>query len=244
MKKNLFIGTSGWSYKHWTDIFYPRNVKPKDWLTYFANFFQTVEINSSFYHLPAKKTFLNWQKVTPDDFIFSVKASRFITHVLKLKNASEPWERFIKNAEGLGNKLGPILFQFPPNWSFNKDRLTDFLKILPHKYLYAFEFRNESWFQKETYQLLEKFGAALCIADSPRYPCVLKITAPFTFIRMHGGKILYASEYSIEELSLWSERIKKFIEQNIKVFVYFNNDAYGYAVKNAQQLIELLKENS
>jgi len=238
--RQLYIGPSGWSYKHWKEIVYPASLPSREWLAFYSKRFSTVEINNSFYRLPKRETFETWRNTTPPGFVFAVKANRYLTHVKKLKDAGDAWERFIENACGLGEKLGPILFQFPATWHANLERLAAFLTILPNEYRYAFEFRHESWFTPDVYTLLKEKGAALCIADSPEWPEVIEITAPFIFIRLHGGRILYASEYSPAELSEWAKLIAGFLRRRLDVFVYFNNDAYGFAVKNATQLKELL----
>ena len=240
VSKRVYIGTSGWSYKHWKEVFYPPGLPASKWLDFYAKHFDSVEVNSSFYRLPKRETFESWHKKTPQGFIFAPKASRYITHVKKLKGAEGAWERFFNNVLGLGEKLGPILFQFPANWQANLERLGSFLTILPSGYKYAFEFRHESWFTEETYKLLRDGGAALCIADSPLWPTSIVTTASFTYIRFHGGKVLYASEYSEPELKKWAGIIERFLSDNIEVYAYFNNDAFGYAVKNAVQLKELL----
>jgi len=236
----LYIGTSGWSYKHWKGPFYPAEVPQKKWLEFYAETFSTVEINSSFYRLPKRETFESWRERTPAAFIFAVKASRYITHVKKLVGVDEALERFMRNAGGLGEKLGPILFQFPANLHANTERLGGFIEMLPHGFRYAFEFRHESWLNEDVYNLLRNKSSALCIADSPDWPTSFEITGPFTFIRLHGGRMLYASEYSDSELAQWAEIISGFLNRRLDVFVYFNNDAFGYAVKNALQLKRLL----
>lgn len=240
MSKKLLVGTSGWSYDHWGDIFYPAKLASVKRLAFFAQHFETVEVNSSFYHLMPRKTFANWRQSTPDDFVFAVKASRFITHVKKINDVEEPLEKFFESAEGLEEKLGPILFQLPPNFKKNEERLANLLKLLPKKHRYAFEFRHESWFTEEIYQLLKEKQAALCLADSPRWPLELVTTAPFVFIRMHGGAVLYGSKYSEEELKKWAKRIRGYLKDGIDAYVYFNNDAYGYAIENAKSLREML----
>lgn len=240
MKSKLLIGTSGFSYNHWKNIFYPEEVKNQDWLIFYAKHFDTVEINSSFYHLPSKETFARWRKITPPDFIFAVKGSRFITHIKKLNEVEEPVENFLKNVSELKEKLGPILFQFPPDWKINLDRFEAFLNILPDNFKYVFEFRNKSWFNNLIYNLLKKKKAALCISSSPSFPSEKVITSDFTFIRMHGGKELYGSRYSTNELKIWAKEIKEFLVREINVFVYFNNDTHGYATKNALELSSLL----
>lgn len=241
-KPKVLIGTSGWSYNHWEGPFYPKSLSKQQWLAFYAQHFSTVELNASFYRLPQKSTFAKWRASTPKNFIFAVKASRFLTHVKKLNEPEEPWGLLFERATALRSKLGPVLFQFPPNWRQNLDRLDKFLKILPEEQEYAFEFRHPSWFNQNTYQLLKgKRTAALCIADSPRYPCFFEITAPFTFIRMHGGQELYGSKYSDKELKKLAQKIKQYQKEGLKIYAYFNNDAYGYAIENALTLREMLK---
>ena len=238
-KKKIWIGTSGWSYLHWRKIFYPENLSYHRWLEYYAQFFDTVELNASFYHLPSNKTFQNWAKKTPENFLFSVKASRFITHIKKLTNCKRAWHNFYKNAQGLGKKLGPILFQLPPSFKQNLKRLENFLKILPQKEKYAFEFRHQSWFEKNTFLLLKKYKVALCIAHSPRFPLSLEKTASFVYLRFHGGQTLYGSKYPEKELKEWAQKINHWPKKEI--FIYFNNDFHGYAVQNAKTLMKFLK---
>ena len=238
----LYIGTSGFSYQDWKKgVFYPQDLAPAGQLEYYSRHFKTVELNSPFYRLPKAETFANWRQRTPQNFIFAVKASRYLTHIKKLKDPQEPWQRFIDNAKGLKEKLGPILFQLPPNWSADKSRLENFLKILPKKYSCTFEFRDKSWFNKEIYRLLEKYRTALCLADSKKWPFKEEITADFVYLRLHGPGSLYASDYSSQQLKNWAKKIKKWQKQKKDVFVYFNNDFKGYAVKNARTLKSYLE---
>ena len=236
----LFIGTSGWVYGHWEGIFYPEDLSSKDKLKYFSQHFKTAEINYSFYHLPRPSTYQNWYNQVPADFIFAVKASRFITHIKRLQGVKEAWEIFRKNALNLKEKLGPILFQFPPSFRATEEnisRLEAFLKLITeNKPRYAFEFRHETWCDKKIYKLLKKYNVAWVIADSPRYSKAEVITADFVYIRMHGSKILFASKYTREELKDLAQKIKKWLK-GADVYVYFNNDAYGYAIENAKTLI-------
>lgn len=237
----IFVGTSGWSYEHWKrGVFYPKNFPKKEELIFYAKLFKTVELNASFYHLPKVETFNNWYDQTPRDFLFSVKASRFITHIKRLKDCREPWDRFIDNAKNLKEKLGPALFQLPPRWKVDSQRLKDFVKILDKKLKYVFEFRDPSWFCDEVYKILRKKNIALCIADSPNLPSAEEITANFVYIRLHGSKSLYSSRYTNEELKDWAKKIKKFLKEGFDVYVYFNNDAYGYAVENAREISQIL----
>jgi len=236
----IHIGTSGWSYEHWAGKFYPEELKKNEWLNYYSDVFDTVEINSSFYHLPEQKTFITWRGKTPVDFVFSVKVSRYITHIKRLSDCKGPLDRFLEAADGLGDKSGPFLFQLPPNLKKDRTVFENFLKILPPDYKFAFEFRNESWFTEEIYQLLEQYGCAIVISSSPGFPYKEKITANFCYIRMHGAGELYRSRYSKDELKKISCLVKKNLNKNIENYVYFNNDAGAYAVENARTLIEML----
>ncbi len=248
----IYVGTSGWIYSHWVGKFYPKDLPSKDRLKYFAKHFKTAEVNYSFYHLPRPTTFLKWYKETPKEFLFSVKASRFITHIKRLKDVKEAWEQFFENAKNLKEKLGPILFQLPPSFKAEKEniqRLKDFLKLLSgyrlasvhHKPRYAFEFRHKTWLDKNIYKLLEKYNTAWVIADSSRYPKAEVITADFVYIRMHGPAELFASKYPNDVLKELAQKIKKWQKEKRDIFVYFNNDFYGYAIENAKTLLKYLK---
>lgn len=238
----VFVGTSGWSYPHWEDFFYPQSLHSKDWLNYYGNFFKTVEINSSFYHLPNPATLRNWREQTPDNFLFALKASRFITHLKRLKNTDDSLKLLLESASILGDKLGPILFQLPPKLSYKKDTLASFLSILPKSFRYTFEFRDPTWFNKECLNLLSDNNISMCFQDSPSWKSEEVITADFVYIRFHGEKLLYSSSYSTVELKKWANKIKKWGKDVKKVFAYFNNDAKGYAVENAKTLNNLLGE--
>lgn len=235
----LYIGTSGWCYNNWVGNFYPRDLNKNKWLKYYSKYFNTVEINSSFYHLTRKETFNNWALQTPDNFVFVVKASRYITHIKKLVDCSEPFKKLLDSALGLGNKLGLFLFQLPPNLKKNIIKLEDFFKIILKNYRYVFEFRNESWFCDEVYNLLNEFGAGIAISSSPSFPYHEIITGNLCYIRMHGSEQLYSSSYSEKELQKLSALIGKNLKKNINTYVYFNNDAFGYAIENARKLVEL-----
>jgi uncharacterized protein YecE (DUF72 family) len=236
----LFIGTSGWNYPHWRSVFYPSELTQRQWLQYYVQFFNCVELNVTFYRLVQKKTFQNWRKQTPKDFYFIVKGSRFITHIKRLKSVKESLDLFLNNALGLKDKLAALLWQLPP--SFKKDIacLEPFLKLLKKtKIRQVFEFRNESWFDAETYALLKKYNVCLCIAHSSRFPCVKEVTADFIYLRFHGGESLYSSNYSQQELGDWAEFARSVKVKDI--FAFFNNDACGYAVRNAKQFRQLLE---
>lgn len=241
LKRNIFIGTSGWSYGHWQKRFYPVDLPERNWLEFYSRDFQTVEINSSFYHLPKLQTFTNWRSKTSKDFIFAVKASRFITHIKKLKNCHQPWQRFIENAKNLREKLGPILFQLPPSFKADPKRLENFLKILSKKYQYVLEPRNESWFNPKIYEILKKYKVSLCFISAPDFPWQEIITSNFIYIRMHGAKSLYNSKYSSRELKKLAQKIKNWQAKKLPVYVYFNNDDRAHAIFNAKELIKLTK---
>ena len=238
--KKTYVGTSGWQYKHWYEVFYPESVKSNELLEFYSQHFASVELNASFYHLPKASVFAGWHKKTPNNFLFSVKASRYITHIKKLRDFEAGWTRFIEAAKELKEKLGQILFQLPPFLKANKEVLETALKVLPETYKYAFEFRHESWFTPEIYDILKKYNVALVMADSPDFPLKKEITADFIYLRFHGSKSLYGSKYTVEELKSWAKEITSWQKQGIEIYAYFNNDAEGYAVENAKQLRELL----
>lgn len=248
---NLFAGTSGWVYSHWEGIFYPEDLPSKDKLKYYSSCFKTVEINYSFYHLPRPSTCQNWYNQTPANFRFAVKASRFITHIKRLKGVKKAWKQFLENALNLKEKLGPILFQSPSSFNAtpeNIKRLEDFLKILKEDCLrskvyslrFALEFRHKSWCNEKIYKLLKKYNVAWVIADSPKYPRADIVTADFTYIRMHGSKITFASKYSKEEIKCLADKIKNWLKTG-DVYCYFNNDFQGHALENAKEILKILK---
>ncbi len=232
----IHIGTSGWHYQHWKGPFYPPDLSGNKFLSYYLNHFQTVEINNSFYRLPQEKTLIQWRDTAPENFIFSLKASRYITHMKKLKDPQESLKIFFKRIVALGDKLGPILFQLPPFWHFNLERLKAFLIALPQKYQYAFEFRNSTWFNNQTYQALAEHGAAFCIYDLAGRLSPKEITADFIYIRLHGPNGPYQGQYTPESLSGWAEDFSQWIKKGHKIFCYFDNDQYGYAVHDALKL--------
>lgn len=260
----IFIGTSGWSYEHWKGVFYPEGLNKNKWLEFYCQDFNTVEINSTFYHLPREKTIVNWVKKTPEDFTFAVKASRFITHIKKLKDIKEPLERFLDITFLFGEKLGPVLFQFPPGFKKDSGQLEEFLSAftsggkkhlgfekfsktglggLPVTGLAAvLEFRHPSWFCDEVYNLLRKFNSALCFSDTPNYPYLEKVTADFIYLRLHGHEKLYASEYPTKQLEGYAQKITNWSKKVGNIYCYFDNDAYGLAIKNAKELKELVVE--
>src|SRR6056297_3528672 len=197
MSGKIFIGTSGWSYDDWKEKFYPGNLKSKDWLDFYADHFSTVEINNSFYQLPSKKTLKSWFKKVPSDFVFSVKASRYITHLKKLKDSKDSFKKFLKRIKYLGHKRGPILFQLPPNWHINADRLKNFISLLL-KYgdneTYVFEFRDQTWFDKKIKSILKNHSIGFCINDMINEN-IGWVTSNLVYIRFHGPNGDYAGKY-------------------------------------------------
>jgi uncharacterized protein YecE (DUF72 family) len=235
-----YIGTSGWHYDHWRGLFYPERLAKPKWLEYYARHFNTAEINNSFYHLPSERAFVNWKESSPQNFVFAVKVSRFITHIKRLKNVKEPLQNFLARADFLQNRLGPLLYQLPPGMKRNDEALEAFLVILPRQYRHVFEFRHKSWFDGSIFDILKKYNAGLCVFDMPDFTCPVVATSDFAYVRFHGSTGLYWSCYNDEELSNWARKIAE-LSRNLKtVYVYFNNDAGAYAVDNAKTLAQLL----
>ncbi len=236
----VWIGTSGWVYRHWLDIFYPKRLPAEAQLPFFARHFPTVEVNFSFYRLPERSVFETWRRQTPPGYLFAVKGSRYLTHMKKLKEPEEPLERLMERATGLEEKLGPILFQFPHTWRANVPRLRDFLVALrpyaPQRF--AFEFRHQSWLTAEVYDLLERARVALCLPVHPDLPLDPRLTADWTYIRFHAG--LHGIGYGDDELRFWADHIASCRGRGATVYAYFNNDVEGHALRDARTLIDLL----
>jgi len=246
----LLIGTSGYNYPHWhRGVFYPQDVPQRRWLEFYSGQFDTVELNVTFYRLIKREVFDGWYRRTPKEFLFAVKGSRYITHVRRLRDCEEAVQRFSENAQGLQEKLEVILWQLPPRFIYQKERLTAFSEMVGEssvlsKTRHAFEFRHESWFIPEVARLLEGYGFSLCICDSPHLPSTETVTADFVYLRFHGSQSLYGSKYTDEELTRWAQKTQAWLDQGISVYAYFNNDACGYAVENARRLREILTGRS
>ena len=236
-----YIGTSGWHYDHWKGLFYPEKLAKPKWLEFYAQHFTTVELNNSFYRLPSETAFVNWRELSPKGFVFAVKVSRFITHMKRLKNVEEPLQNFLSRADFLQDKLGPLLYQLPPNMKRNDETLEAFLSMLPCQYHHVLEFRHESWIDDRVFEVLRRHNVGLCVFDMPGFTCPLAATADFAYIRFHGSAGLYASCYSDEELSDWAKRIGGIGQKLKTVYIYFNNDAAAYAVANARMLSQMLE---
>ena len=242
MPQQILIGTSGWHYAHWKGPFYPAKIASGEMFAFYCERFATVELNNSFYRLPSNETFRCWKKQAPSGFLFAVKASRFITHMKKLKDPEQSLTRFLSAATGLGRKLGPVLFQMPPFWSKDTARLSAFLCALPKGLRCAFEFRHPSWFDREVYELLQTQDAAFCAFDLAGEQSPRTLTASFGYLRLHGpAKQKYSGRYSKPQLRQWLSCCELWIKEGAQqVFVYFDNDQAGYAAINAQELQEMI----
>ncbi|MBA3648624.1 MAG: DUF72 domain-containing protein [Chitinophagales bacterium] len=243
--KKIYAGTSGFNYKHWHERFYPKDFPVARQLEFYTEHYNSVEINSSFYHLPKESTFLSWKNRTPDHFRFAIKGSRYITQFLALKNAWEAVENFFSQSKALGLKLEVVLWQLPAHRAVNVERLNSFAEVLKNnteanKTRHAFEFRHPTWFTEEVYTVLKKYNLGLVIQHSNQWPVVEKVTANFTYLRFHGAPNLYASDYTDAELQEWAGKIKK-LARGKDVFAYFNNDINVYAINNAKKLSEFLE---
>jgi uncharacterized protein YecE (DUF72 family) len=237
MTCDIRIGTSGYHYKHWVGPFYPPKTPAAGMLEYYLQYFDTLELNNTFYKLPTAAAMQSWREATPRNFIFAVKASRFITHNKKLKDPEHAIDNLLPRAEILRKKLGPVLFQLPPRWKVNASRLQELLEILPRSHRYAFEFRETSWMVPDINRILRKFNAAFCIYELGGYHSPLEITADFAYVRLHGpaeGK--YQGSYGDVRLLQWARWIEQQAQRLKAIYVYFDNDQAGYAVRNALTL--------
>lgn len=241
MSVKLYVGTSGWHYDHWRSNFYPEKLSKKDWLNYYSQHFNTVEINASFYRLPLKSTYDSWQQSVPQKFCFALKVSRYITHIKRLKNSREPLQTFAIRAKHLGDNLGPLLYQTPPNMHRDDDVLEEFLKLLDKKLLHVFEFRHPSWMDNAIYRLLSKYDAGFCIFNMPGFTSPVISTNDVGYVRFHGQDDLYSSRYPDSELADWAKKLENLSSKLKNLYVYFNNDAGGFAVENALTLRKYLE---
>ena len=234
------VGTSGWSYDHWHGPFYPPELRPGDRLAHYARHFASVEVNGTFYRLPGMAAVRQWVDDTPDGFVFSVKASRFITHMKKLKDPEASLPPFLDCIGGLGNKLGPVLFQLPPRWRVNLARLDAFLVALPNGLRTVFEFRDPSWLDDAVLTALAGHGAGFCIFDLAGTRTPAHVTAAFVYIRLHGPGGAYQGRYGHRRLAAWAADIDGWISEGRDVYCYFDNDEAGHAVADARTLAHLV----
>src|SRR5436305_13942239 len=241
---NVRVGCSGWVYKHWRGIFYADALPQKRWFERYAEEFDTVEINNSFYRLPSGDTFEKWRKRAPSGFCYAVKANRYLTQAKKLKECEEPLERMMSAVRYLGDRLGPMLYQLPPKMKLNLERLETFLKILPKRVTSVFEFRNTSWYVPETYALLDRYGASFCVHDMPVSKSERIAVGPIAYVRFHGGEGKYWGPYSDEGLLGWTDWILEQSRQGRSVWCYFNNDIGGHAIHDARTLKSMVRQMS
>jgi uncharacterized protein YecE (DUF72 family) len=235
--KPVHIGCSGWNYQDWRGVIYPEGMPQRRWLERYAELFSTVEVNNTFYRLPKRDAVAAWAERTPDEFLFTVKSSRYLTHIKRLADVPGGVERFYERIEPLAEagKLGPVLWQLPANFRRDDERLAGALQRLPAG-RHCFEFRHESWFHPDVYELLRDAGAALVIGDHPERPFqTYEMTADWTFVRFHHGRRGRRGNYAESELRTWQRRIAAW-RSRVEVFAYFNNDWQGYAIKNASWL--------
>jgi uncharacterized protein YecE (DUF72 family) len=238
------IGCSGWNYAHWRNgVFYPPRLAARNWLAFYARHFDTVEINMTFYRLPRVEAVRRWVEESPPGFLFAVKVSRYITHVKRLKDVRAGMAVFLERIQPLyeSEKMGPLLWQLPPTFKRDDDRLAEALTALPPG-RHCFEFRHESWFREEVYDLLREHGVALVIGDRPQVHAFQsqELTADWTFVRFHAGTRGLRGNYSESELREWAERISGWSTQGVDVYAYFNNDWEGFAIQNGLRLQQLL----
>lgn len=237
----VYVGTSGWTYDEWRGPFYPRDVPKKDWLRYYGEQFATTEINGSFYRTPSLAAVRAWREQTPDDFLFAWKASKYITHWKRLSATSRTSIALMASRlKVLGPKAGPVLFQLPPQFTVNRDRLASFLKMLPRAYRYAFEFRDASWYDDEIYELLRQHDVSLCLSDHYDAPAPWVVTARHVYVRGHGPGGDYKDNYPDRTLREWARAIKTWQRQRRTVYVYFDNDWRCAAPQDAQRLLDIL----
>lgn len=239
MEKKYNIGCSGFYYKDWVGAFYPEDLNKKEWLDFYAQSFDTVEINNSFYRMPKETTVQGWYDRTPADFLFTLKGSRYVTHIKRLKDPKESLSSFYHLADILAEKLGCILWQLPPTMKKDPERLINFCKATSPEYNNVVEFRHNSWFDEETYDILREYKVAYCIISAPKgLPENIVTTADFSYVRFHGKENWYDYDYSDKQLSRWKQDIESIDAK--RVFIYFNNDVKVRAVKNAKTLKQML----
>ena len=233
----IHIGTSGWQYDDWRGPFYPDDLPQRAWLTFYADRFHTVEVNNTFYRLPELGTFRRWREQTPPGFVFGIKASRSITHLKRLRDPEEPVRLLWERAAGLGDRLGPVLFQLPPRFPVDAERLRHLLDVLPSDMRPAFEFRDPTWYTDDVFHLLDSAGASLVWPDRPGVRPTLPVTGRWLYIRFHQGTAS-GPGYRRDKLRRWASRIAAADAR--EAFVYFNNDQTGAATRDARTMIELL----
>jgi uncharacterized protein YecE (DUF72 family) len=230
------IGCSGWEYKHWRGDLYPPSIARTSWFQHYAQIFDTVEINNTFYRLPERRTFAGWAERAPHGFLYSVKASRFLTHMKKLKDPDEPLDRLFSRMTALDDHLGPVLYQLPPGWKLDRARLEQFLQVLPHGFRHVMEFRDPSWYSDDVLVMLERYRVALCLHDMRGSATGRERVGPFVYVRFHGASGTYNGSYPDRRLCDWATWLTVQQRAGTAVYAYFNNDVGGHAPRNALTL--------
>jgi uncharacterized protein YecE (DUF72 family) len=236
------VGCSGWEYKHWRGDFYPPDVPKSRWFEYYAARFDTVEINNTFYRLPEQSTFAAWAARAPSGFTFAVKASRFLTHMKKLKDPEEPLSRLFDRMRPLSRHVGPVLYQLPPGWKLDRDRLEHFLQALPNGARHVLEFRDPSWYADDVKAALERHGVSLCLHDMRGSATGRERVGPIVYVRFHGASGHYSGAYPPDRLRTWAEWLNAQRAHGADVYAYFNNDVGGHAPRDAATLRRFMEE--
>jgi uncharacterized protein YecE (DUF72 family) len=244
LQGRLRIGCSGWEYKHWRGDFYPADLPRTRWFEYYAARFDTVEINNTFYRLPEEETFARWAERAPRGFLYAVKASRFLTHMKKLKDPEEPVDRLFSRMRPLGRRLGPVLYQLPPGWKLDRERLEHFLQVLPTGIRHVLEFREPTWYADDVRRLLERRRVALCLHDMQGSATGRERIGPFVYVRFHGAAGTYSGGYSDERLRGWADWLHGQRASGADIYAYFNNDVGGHAPRDAATLRRFLEERA
>jgi uncharacterized protein YecE (DUF72 family) len=231
-----WVGCSGWEYKHWRGDFYPLDVPKTRWFEYYAARFDTVEINNTFYRLPEQTTFASWAERAPSGFTFAVKASRFLTHMKKLKDPEEPLDRLFSRMRPLKKHLGPVLYQLPPRWKLDRERLEHFLQVLPRGVRHVLEFRDPTWYAEDVKAMLARHGVALCLHDMRGSATGRERVGPIVYVRFHGASGHYNGGYPDDRLRSWAAWLNAQRAGGADVYAYFNNDVGGHAPRDAVTL--------
>jgi len=237
----IYVGTSGWHYQHWRGVFYPPDLPPSKFLSFYRQVFRAVEVNYAFYRLPSAAAVQAWRQEVPPGFVFAVKASRIITHLKKLQGVAEVLATFLDRIHGLGDRLGPILFQLPPRFHFHPARLEAFLASLPPAHRYAMEWRDPTWLVPAALEILARHGVAFCIYELAGRRSPLELTTDFVYIRLHGPAGAYQGSYSDLALQTWARHLADWAATGRDVYCFFDNDEAGYAARNALTLQTLLR---
>lgn len=239
-KPRIRVGCSGWNYRDWRGRFYPDDLPASGWFAYYAQHFDTVEINNTFYRLPEEDVFREWRRQAPEDFLYAIKASRYLTHMKKLKDAAGPLDRITTRVRLLEQHCGPILYQLPPRWRYNRERIITFLDLLPRDLTHVLELRDESWYNDGLFELLEERGISYCAHDMQGLPPLKRAIGPIAYARFHGTTGRYTGSYGRERLAPWCDWLGEELDAGREIYAYFNNDYEARAIGDAMLLREML----